>query len=565
MSATQVVWLCLGGGGAAAAIVGLEWLARRRRTAALTAFASKEALGGLVVGPVRRQRAPRALLLGLAALLSTLALNESRGRPEAPPWRAGADLVVVLDCSRSMLAQDVRADRLALARSKLLKLLDGFHGRVALVPFAGAAFLQCPLTWDVAAVRSFVSELSPDDFPLGGSAVAEALETGVRSFEQTSRAGRTLLLVTDGDGTTGGFEEAGRRIARSGARLIVLGVGSPEGAPVPVRGGGFASSSRGVRLSRLAEAALQELAVLAGGTYIRVGEGPEDLNTVAALLATADSARRDAHAEASSAGAFRWFLGGATAGLVLRTLLGLGPRVAPGLLLLLASFLPSSARAASAESLVEEGIALSRAGDHRSALGRFLSAQVEAPERAEIAYDLGNAFYRTGRFEEALRSYAAVPATSPPRLRAWALYNMGNSAYRLGRYERASEYYRAALRLDPRDVDVHHNLEIAERAAAEAKASAPCRPRRGAGIDRGGKGAPGPSNGAARPPSARASPSPGAKRPVGSEVPSGGEPAGNGPGTEGRDWRERVLGRLPDRSSKALPAQYGLRPVERDW
>lgn len=268
---------------AALAVLGAVALARRRRA---LARAAGGLAGRVAPGASLGRSAARlgASLLGLALLALALARPQCGARTELTT-HYGVDLVVVLDASRSMLASDVRPDRLERAKLEVAALLDGLAGdRVALVAFAAHAAVACPLTSDTAAAKLFLRSLAPDDLGAQGTALAEALLAAKEVLEASERAGRSkvVLVVSDGEDHEGGTASAARALAESGARIFALAVGTREGAPVPPRPG---RAGRGAPpVTRLDEASLALLADVGRGAVYDVSSTERGLAAFRAEL-----------------------------------------------------------------------------------------------------------------------------------------------------------------------------------------------------------------------------------------------------------------------------------------
>ena len=281
---------------AAAVLLGAVAIARRRAALARAAGAL-----GARIAPTAGAARPAARLglsgAGLALLALAVARPQCGTRTEITR-RTGLDLAVVLDASRSMLARDVLPDRLARARLEVSSLLDGLGGdRVAIVAFAGEAFIQCPLTGDAQAARLFLRAVGPDAIPQQGTALANALLAAKEVLEAAEHGPRTrvVLVVSDGEDQEGGVDEAARTLADAGIHVLALAVGTPAGAPIPLldAGGnvaGYKKDRRGETVvTRLDLAALQALAARGNGEVFDVSS-PE--RGVAALRAALDRMER---------------------------------------------------------------------------------------------------------------------------------------------------------------------------------------------------------------------------------------------------------------------------------
>lgn len=210
------------------------------------------------------------LLLWLGLAFGVVALARPQwGRIEEPVFDQSREIVIALDLSRSMLAPDVRPSRLERARLLIQGLLDGLHGeRVGLVVFAGTAFLQVPLSADYEVLNDFLPSLNPAFMPVGGTDYAAMLRAVLDAFSASSTADRYLIVLSDGESTTGGWQSLVGDLKKKNIRVIGLGVGTAQGAFIPDGSGGYVKDERGaVVLSKLNSTTLQELAAGTGGVY----------------------------------------------------------------------------------------------------------------------------------------------------------------------------------------------------------------------------------------------------------------------------------------------------------
>lgn len=455
-------------------------IAAARKTAALHRFADPELLEGLRPPASSGRMALRRILLfgGLTGIVFALA---------GPRWgfqwedveRRGVDLVVALDLSRSMLAEDAKPDRLTAAKREIRDLMDLLGGdRVGLVAFAGTAFIQCPLTLDYRAFELFLDEMDPDWVPVGGTDLAGAVRTSMEAFPKNERSGRAVLLITDGEDHSGKLQLAAEDARKAGVHVFVVGMGDPQGAPIPDGRGGFIKEGGKVVLSRLDEAALKELTLTTEGTYVRSVAGDLDLRRIyledikGTLQARALSASRQRRWEER----FQWFLLPALLLLVLEGLTGpprqKDPRrrseapkaaVAAALSLLL---LPQPALAWSLfgdDDPARLGHSAYEAGEFNQALEHWTEAQVDDPSDRRLDYNIGQALYRLDKFPEAEEAFLAATATDVTDLAADGFYGAGNAAFQQGRYPDAIAHYEKCLELRPDDADAEHNADLAQR------------------------------------------------------------------------------------------------------
>ncbi len=259
--------------------------------------------------------------LWIGLMLCVVALARPQwGLLEEKTFDQSREVIIAVDLSRSMLAQDVKPSR--LDRSKLLiqSLLDNLKGeRVGLVLFAGTAFLQSPLSSDYEVLREFLPALTPDYLPEGGSNYKAMLEASMQAFG-TSTADRYLIILSDGESTDENWKDLTASLKTKGVRVIGLGVGTAQGSFIPDGSGGLVKDDRGaVVMSRLNSSTLQDLAQTTGGVYT---DASAWIDLAGLLAKTVDAGKKGDFSEKSTARfaeRFQWFL-------------------APGLLFLLFSF-----------------------------------------------------------------------------------------------------------------------------------------------------------------------------------------------------------------------------------
>ncbi len=222
--------------------------------------------------------------LAVAAVVMALADLQSGSRIEKVK-RKGIDLIICLDVSNSMLAQDIRPYRLERAKQAIFKLIDKLEGdRIGLIVFAGKAYTQLPITTDYAAAKLFVSTVNTGMVPTQGTAIGEAIKLAASSFGDT-RHNKAIVLITDGEDHEGQVLEQAESASKSGIILYTIGMGLSEGAPIPVFEGdvqtGYKKDKDGnTIISRLDEATLKQIANVGKGMYVRASNSDAGLNTV---------------------------------------------------------------------------------------------------------------------------------------------------------------------------------------------------------------------------------------------------------------------------------------------
>ncbi len=477
-----------------------------------------------------------AVLLTLAALVAIGAASQPRwGTRESKVPRTGADLVIVLDISRSMDARDVQPDRLQAAKNTINAVLDRLGGdRVGLVVFAGEAEVRFPLTTDFAAARYVVDSLQTGVLLVdGGTNAALGVEEAVTLLQDNPDAGRLILLLTDGDDLAGDPAASAALVQQSGVELLVAGVGTAEGSTIPVADAGTQSETPKLDangmpiITRLNETFLRAVAAASGGRYLGA-----DLSVVPGAidgrLRALESARIEERPTVLPIERYQVFAATALALVVLAALAERFVRFpwrAGAALAALALFFGGCATAGYEAN--EAGRDALRDGNHELAIEKFLQAQVEEPDDPEIALNLAAAYAAAGRHDEAIRSARRAVASNRPETRSLAYSSIGHHQFALERLPDALDAFRRALLENPDNDDARHDYEVVLRLLfPEAQ---PTQPTPGATTEVGETPPGGPASG---------TPSPGPGSGSGSPVPgtaTAGGGSGQGTPTPGAD------------------------------
>ncbi len=440
--------------------------------------------------PRRRRWRRGLLLLALAAMAVGLA-RPQWGTREVVMRQRGPDFVVALDVSNSMRAEDVAPSRLVRARAALADLVAGLDdGRVGIVLFAGAAFVQCPLTADRATAQLFLRMADTEMISEQGTNLAAALAVGRKLLGGGDRPPgelRAICLVTDGEDLEGGWQAEVARCREEGIVVHAVGVGSREGGLIPVvdargRPDGFLKDEDGtVVMSRLDTASLAELARLGGGEAILLDD-PEAEPRLRRAVAGLSERELEERRIAARQERYHWPLGLALLALAVREALRIGPRrrrgaaraAAAGLLLAgLLAAPPAGAGMLRPDGApeAEQGVTLYLQGRYDDALAAFEAARARNPREARLSLAVGAALQALGRHDEAVREFErAYALTDSPRLRAESLYDAGTTLLAAGDAAGASERLRRSLALEPERDDALRNLEAALRALARTPA-----------------------------------------------------------------------------------------------
>jgi len=255
----------------------------RKRAKILGRFATPQAFDSIAPGIQLKNRWIRGLLMTIVLLFLVVSLS---GPLAGFKWEVveqkGVDIMICLDLSKSMLAQDIEPSRLERAKREIVDLLRMMGSdRAGLVAFAGKAILQCPLTMDHGAFNLFLNALEPDYLPVGGTDIGGAIATALDGFERDVESEKAIIIITDGDNTTGNPLDMAKMAARENVKIFCIGVGSDEGAPVPDSGGGFKKDDQGrVVISKFDGPGLEQIAAITQGVYVRSVAGDMDLERI---------------------------------------------------------------------------------------------------------------------------------------------------------------------------------------------------------------------------------------------------------------------------------------------
>jgi Ca-activated chloride channel homolog len=549
----------------------------RRRLAADAAWAARGLWDRLLPTFAPRRITLSVLSLALAVLGASLALARPRwGAGEQKVERKGVDVVFLVDSSLSMGARDVQPSRLYVAKSLVRRMARDMPGnRVGLVQTEGDGVVLAPLTLDGAVLDLLLDTIDPGSLPKPGTELATGLETALRLFGQGSEKHRVLVMLSDGEDWGGGLDSEIEKLRDGGVVIYALGVGTPNGAPVPIPGspGETKRDSDGsVVFSRLHEDVLEKLARASGGSYLRVTSAAADPAPILRQIDRMEKRTIESQSLSTLEERFQWPL--ALAALALLLHLGVGPFAArrtltspaplPGKSVLARStLLPTLALIgwASFPSLplpwrphlpewterwmynprerVERSLDAQKQGKPREAVGPADTALRLAPDDPLVQYDAGTARLGAGRGRQAVPPLEKAAKSAPRELAPAAHYNLGNARLAAGDAAGAAEAFKQTLRLQPGNQDAKYNLELALREEQKQKMGGQGKPAGSRGnrsqnqdpSDSSGKGRPEPN-----------------QQPQNGRQPSSPQPQGQKPqqgGSQDQQNQQGQDGRLP--------------------
>jgi Ca-activated chloride channel homolog len=472
-------YLLWGALGAAAALL-LAWRGDGRRKAAAASLGRSETLARLLPPELSRRRRlkGRLGLAGLLLLFAALAGPQWGVELLATESRA-RDIIIAVDVSLSMLAEDVKPNRMERAQEELSLLLDQLAGeRVGILAFAGDAFMTCPMTTDIDAAKQILRSLAPGAVPVPGTSIGEAIRYATRTLSRYSGE-RTLVLLTDGEDQKTDPAGAAKEAARAGVRIFTIGIGSPNGEPIPLRNSagqleGYKKNKRGETVvSKLGEEALADVAQTTGGAYFRASPGQDEVAEIVQKIKAAEKGEAVQGTQSRYQNRFMIplllafllllldFIVPEKAGFRERVRLVFKRRSAAVLAMLLVT--PSFG--ATSESSLRKGNKLYDQGKYENSLEQYAIAGKKSPKDPRPVFNAGDALYRIEKFDEASEAFKA--AASSPKHGAAAYYNLGNSRFKAQDFDGAVAAFRKAVVLDPGDAAARHNLAVALKRAKD--------------------------------------------------------------------------------------------------
>ena len=483
----------------AAAILILGVRLDRKRRLALAAFSSRRNGASSSLSRARRGFKRALLVAGALFGCATLARPQWGIRWEEAQ-RRGLDLLFALDTSKSMLAPDLKPDRLTRAKLAIRDLVGKFDGdRVGLVAFAGDAFLQCPLTLDRGVFEQTLDALDTTTIFRGGTDVGRAIDVA-RSALHSQPANRKLLVfLTDGEDLESHAVQEARAAAADGIRIYTVGVGTSGGELIPLAGepGQFARDDKGgfVR-SQLDENTLQAIARVTGGDYRRLGLDGRGLEALYQDV-LAKLPREDLHSRMHQIPIerFQWPLGFSVLFLALEPLVGerrrrrgfeaepekrwpklalLRRRVVVTLVMAAATAVAQGANASPRDA--EQAY---HAGKFTQSADEYGRALAHSPNDVKLQYNLGVAAYKSGEFAKAGDAFGRSLHSDRLDLQENAYYDLGNVLFRVGqetvakqpeqtteKWKKSIASYESALKLNPKDQDAIYNRDLVKRKLA---------------------------------------------------------------------------------------------------
>ena len=456
----------------------VRWLLERKQHKRLRKFGDPELLSQLMPDVARWRPAAKFWTLEAAlALLIVMIARPQMGTRISHDKRTGIETIIAMDISNSMLAEDVAPSRLDRTKMMVENLVDNFtDDKIGLIVFAGDAFVQLPITSDYVSAKMFLSDIHPSLMATQGTDIATAINMATNSFTQQQGVGKAIIVVTDGEDHEGGALEAAKDAKKKGMRVYVLGVGSPNGAPIPLGNGNYMKDRTGnTVMTKLNEEMCRQVAEAGGGAYIHVDNNSNAQQQLDNELSKLTKKEMQSTIYSDYDEQFQAFGIIALILLIIEicildrknplarriNIFGRRQRTATVLLLLFAA---TAAVAQTDRQYVTSGNKLFRNGQFDQAEVAYRKAIEKNPRNPQAHYNLGNALMAQKKDSAAVQSLQKSTELETSKIRkAMAFHNMGVVCQQHKMYGEAIEAYKSALRLNPKDDATRYNLELCKR------------------------------------------------------------------------------------------------------
>ena len=470
-----------------------QWRTRRQ----LERWADRPMLGRLIPDRCRwRPTVKMALTLTGVALLVVAMANPQFGTRLEKTKHSGSDIAICIDLSNSMMAEDIQPNRLERSKRVVNSLLASLGGdRVSLVAFAGQSFIQMPLTNDYSATKLFLDDLDCSMISTQGTAIGDAIDKAMQTFgygdedrEWEKNKGRAIIVISDGENHEDDAVGAARNAAREGVKVCAIGMGLPDGAPIPeydhrTRKTNYKRERGGsIIMTHLNEQMLREIADAGGGVYVRASSASSGVGDILELISKLE---KEEYGEAELSAFESRYHYPLAAGLIclLAELLLFERRnrkwsFVGFSVLLLMLLTPADASAQASRHKMREGNRQYNKEHYDQAELQYRRALERDSTDARGHYNLANALYRQQKYDEAVGHYEQALSAKGDKQRARALHNRGNSLLKaamssgegnMEQLQQALASYQEALKLDPKNDDTRYNLALARHLLKQAQ------------------------------------------------------------------------------------------------
>ena len=390
----------------------------------------------------------------------------------------GLDIMLLLDVSNSMLAEDIQPNRISRSKFFITKFLDQLkHDRVGLVLFAGSSYLQVPLTIDFTSIKMSMPIIDPANFPSQGTNIGEAVTMAGNTLGLAESKSKAIVIITDGEDHDQEASAAIETARKNGIKVFAIGVGEEKGAPIPVGNGEYKKDENGnIVMTSFNRSVLENLASIGNGSFYHLGQQGDIVEDVVAELNKLEGKDFEDFDMSNFNSYFYWF---ALAALLLLFVEFMLPSLdykqflknISSLVFLIFFSLSATAQTKEIEAQNKKSRTLIRNGNSSYQNNNFDKAELNYrkalvidPKSKSANYNLGNTLYSQQKFQESQEYYEKSIDKNDDKLsRARAYHNMGNACFKSNQLEQAILAYENALKLNPSDMETKYNLAMAKK------------------------------------------------------------------------------------------------------
>ncbi|HRD57003.1 MAG TPA: VWA domain-containing protein [Ferruginibacter sp.] len=449
----------------------MYFFARSKKKKSIKAIGDSQLVGYLLKQYNARSFFQKFLLVtvSLTALILALAnLRSPTGSEKVN--RAGIDVMIAIDVSKSMLAQDISPTRLDRAKQMLGRLVDKLgNDRIGIVIFAGKAYLQMPLTADLAAAKMYLSSASTQSVPTQGTVIGEALKMCFASFDSKEKKYKAVVLVSDGEDHDEEANDIAGQMSSEGVVIYTVGIGSPGGSPIiDTETGEMKKDALGnTVISKLNEDGLKSIAKKGNGKYMLYNNTESVANTISHQLATMDQKVVKDDSLTNYRSYYQWLLALALLLLIAELFISEVKNIRAKKLLkpaisILLTVLSIPCWAQSDKQEIKKGNEAYAKKEYKTAATTYNKVAQKNPENATAQYNLGNALYKDNKKTEAIAAYdKSISKLNKPVEKSNAYYNKAVVLHNENKLPECITAYKEALKLDPNNEDARQNLQKA--------------------------------------------------------------------------------------------------------
>ena len=387
--------------------------------------------------------------------------------------------MVALDVSNSMMAQDVKPTRLDKAKQIVSSVCNRLRNdKMALVVFAGNAFLQVPISADNVSITMFLDAVNTGMIPTQGTSINEALSVGNRSFSAQKGVKKALVMITDGEDHEGGIDDAIKELKKNDIKVFVMGIGEPKGAPVIVGGNYLRSMDGQVVISRLNEQMCKDVANRTDGTYIHVDNTNSAQEQLVNELKKLQASEMETTTYSEYNELFPWLAAISLVLLMMEVVVqyrksrysekwerfwehGNASKLVV-FFVMFVTCMPTPAQTVTKIHTHKGNVSFNRKHDSLAIIN-YKKAIAADQANFKAHYNLGNTYLRQGKGQDAMKEYEKSASYTSSKLMKKAInHNMGCIYYFTKQYDKAVEAFKEALRADPKDNRVRYNLAMAQ-------------------------------------------------------------------------------------------------------